>query len=103
MQMTVSWMGVLITWREERLCSSARLNQWAKVNCMRFNKPIANCQVLPWGHKNPIQCYRFGEAWLERCPLEKDWGSWLTAAELEPVSAWVAKKVNGSMASRTRQ
>ena len=28
-----------------------RLDQWAKVNCMNFNR--ANCRVLQFGHKNP--------------------------------------------------
>jgi len=54
-----------------------RLNQWAKGNCMRFSK--AKCRVLPLGHNNPLQHYRFGEEWLASCLVEKDWGCWLTA------------------------
>jgi len=49
-----------------------RLDPMAKANCMRFNK--AKCWVLHCSHKNPMQCYRLGEEWLESCLVEKDLG-----------------------------
>ncbi|GAB0204368.1 mitochondrial enolase superfamily member 1 [Grus japonensis] len=49
-----------------------RLERWACVNHMKFNK--VKCKVLHVGQRNPKHNYRLDREWIENSPEEKDLG-----------------------------
>ncbi|GAB0202591.1 mitochondrial enolase superfamily member 1 [Grus japonensis] len=49
-----------------------RLERWARVNPMKFNK--AKCKILHMGQRNLKHDYRLGGEWIESSPEEKDLG-----------------------------
>jgi len=51
-----------------------RLERWACVNHMKFNK--AKCKVLHMGQGSPKHNYRLSREWLEAALRRRTWGYW---------------------------
>ena len=49
-----------------------RLEQWAQLNIMRFNRP--KCKILYLGDSNPHYQHKLGDVRTEHRPVEKDLG-----------------------------
>ena len=86
-----------------------RLERWACVNLMRFNK--AKCKVHHMGQGNPKHKYKLGREWIDSNPDEKDLRmpvdeklsmTWLYALAAQKADC-ILGCIQSSMASRSKR
>ncbi|RMC11775.1 hypothetical protein DUI87_11900 [Hirundo rustica rustica] len=90
-------LGVCVNLLEGRRAPQRDLEQldgWEESSGMKFNK--SKCQVLHFGHNNPLQCFRLGMVWLDSAQAERDLGVLVTAMDRSQQSVLVAKRATGT-------
>ncbi|KAK4818192.1 hypothetical protein QYF61_008576 [Mycteria americana] len=68
-----------------------RLEHWAMINGMKFNK--SKCQILHLGWSNTVNKYKLGEEWLASSPAERD--LWLNRSRQCALAARRANRILG--------